>query len=64
MGGLRRSETFWFCLFYAVTFGGFVGLSSYLGIFFRDQYGVSKVHAGDLTALCVSLLVPKVTGPL
>ena len=61
LGGLRRSETFWFCLFYAVTFGGFVGLSSYLGIFFRDQYGVSKVHAGDLTAICViggSLLRP------
>lgn len=50
---LRRSETAWFCLFYGVTFGGFVGLSSYLGIFFRDQYGISKVSAGDLTALCV-----------
>ena len=61
LNGLRRSETLWFCLFYSVTFGGFVGLSSYLGIFFRDQYGVSKVHAGDLTALCVfggSLLRP------
>ncbi len=61
VGGLRRSETLWFCLFYGVTFGGFVGLSSYLGIFFRDQYGVSKVAAGDLTAVCViggSLLRP------
>lgn len=59
--GLRRPETFWLCLFYGVTFGGFLGLSSYLGIFFRDQYGVSKVHAGDLTAACVlsgSLLRP------
>lgn len=59
--GLRRSETLWFCMLYAVTFGGFVGLSSYLGIFFRDQYEVSKVHAGDLTAACVfagSLLRP------
>lgn len=59
--GLRRPETLWLCLFYSVTFGGFVGLSSYLGIFFRDQYGVSKVHAGDLTAACVlagSLLRP------
>jgi NNP family nitrate/nitrite transporter-like MFS transporter len=42
-----------FCLFYSVTFGGFVGLASYLSIFFRDQYDVSKVAAGDLTALCV-----------
>lgn len=58
---LRRRETLWLSLFYSVTFGGFLGLSSYLGIFFRDQYGVSKVHAGDLTALCVfagSLLRP------
>ena len=61
LSGLRRPETFWFCLFYSVTFGGFVGLSSYLGVFFHDQYGVSKVQAGDLTALCVfsgSLLRP------
>lgn len=52
-GSLRRAETLWLCLLYSVTFGGFVGLSSYLGIFFRDEYGVSKVHAGDLTAICV-----------
>lgn len=50
---LRRSETLWLCLLYSVTFGGFLGLSSYLGIFFHDQYGVSKVNAGDLTAACV-----------
>lgn len=59
--GLRRRETAWLCLFYGITFGGFVGLSGYLGIFFRDEYGVSKVHAGDLTAVCVfagSLLRP------
>jgi NNP family nitrate/nitrite transporter-like MFS transporter len=36
-----------------VTFGGFVGLASFLSILLRDQYGVSKVTAGDLTALCV-----------
>jgi NNP family nitrate/nitrite transporter-like MFS transporter len=58
---LRRPETLWLCLLYSVTFGGFVGLSSYLAIFFRDQYGISKVQAGDLTAACVlagSLLRP------
>jgi NNP family nitrate/nitrite transporter-like MFS transporter len=36
-----------------VTFGGFVGLASYLAIFFRDQYGLGIVDAGDLTAGCV-----------
>lgn len=50
---LRESDTWLFCLFYAVTFGGFVGLISFLPIFLRDQYGVSKVTAGDLTTLCV-----------
>ncbi len=50
---LTDIDTAWFCLFYGITFGGFVGLSSFLGIFFRDQYGLSKVTAGDLTALSV-----------
>jgi NNP family nitrate/nitrite transporter-like MFS transporter len=50
---LRERDTWLFCLFYAVTFGGFVGLASFLSIFLRDQYGVSKVAAGDLTSLCV-----------
>lgn len=50
---LRRADALWFCLFYCVTFGGFVGLASYLAIFFHDQYGLSKVAAGDLTAACV-----------
>jgi MFS transporter, NNP family, nitrate/nitrite transporter len=50
---LRERDTWFFCLFYAVTFGGFVGLASFLSIFLRDQYGVSKVAAGDLASLCV-----------
>jgi NNP family nitrate/nitrite transporter-like MFS transporter len=33
-----------------VTFGGYVGLSSYLPTFFRDQYNVKPVTAGYLTA--------------
>jgi NNP family nitrate/nitrite transporter-like MFS transporter len=47
--------------FYMVTFGGFVGLASFLPIFFFDQYGVTKVQAGNFAALCVfagSLLRP------
>jgi NNP family nitrate/nitrite transporter-like MFS transporter len=50
---LRQPDTLWFCVLYSLTFGGFVGLASFLSIFFRDQYGVSKVHSGDLTTLCV-----------
>lgn len=50
---LKEKDTLVFSLFYAVTFGGFVGLASFLSIFLRDQYGVSKVTAGDLASLCV-----------
>ena len=39
---LRIADAGWFCLFYAITFGGFVGLVSFLGIFFRDQYGADE----------------------
>jgi MFS transporter, NNP family, nitrate/nitrite transporter len=50
---LKERDTWLFCFFYGVTFGGFVGLASFLSIFLVDQYGVSKVRAGDLTSLCV-----------
>ena len=33
---LRQRDTWWFCLFYSVTFGGFVGLASFLNIFFHE----------------------------
>ena len=49
--GLR--DTWWFCLFYSVTFGGFVGLASFLNIFFHDQYTLSNVQAGNFATLCV-----------
>ena len=52
---LSVGDTWWFNLFYMVTFGGFVGLASYLPVFFHDQYGISRVMAGNLTALCVLL---------
>ena len=45
----KISDTAWFCFLYALTFGGFSGLASYLSIFFRDQYHLSKIQAGDLT---------------
>lgn len=50
----KEGDTFWFCFFYSITFGGFVGLASFLGIFFHDQYGLTKVTAGYFTALCVA----------
>jgi NNP family nitrate/nitrite transporter-like MFS transporter len=53
-----HADTWWFCLFYSVTFGGFVGLASFLNMFFKDQYfaedaATGAVYAGYFTTLCV-----------
>lgn len=50
---LTVADTGWFCFIYSLTFGGFVGLASYLTIFFRDQYHLSRVQAGDFTTIVV-----------
>ncbi|MFT3904695.1 MAG: nitrate/nitrite transporter [Steroidobacteraceae bacterium] len=50
---LAHGDAWWFMFFYAVTFGGFVGLSSSLTIYFNDQYGLTPVIAGYCTAACV-----------
>ncbi len=51
-GVLKIAATGWFCFFYAITFGGFVGLVSFLSIFFRDQYALTNLHAGAFATLC------------
>lgn len=50
---LQKRDLWTFALFYSVTFGGFVGLSTFLPIFFVDQYKLSKIDAGNFAALCV-----------
>ncbi len=50
---LSQRDIWRFNGFYMVTFGGFVGLASFLPTFFFDQYGVTKVQAGSFAALCV-----------
>jgi NNP family nitrate/nitrite transporter-like MFS transporter len=50
---LREPDAWWFMLFYGVTFGGFVGLSSSLTIYFNSEYGLGPVVAGFFTAACV-----------
>jgi NNP family nitrate/nitrite transporter-like MFS transporter len=57
----RLRDTWWFCFFYAITFGGFVGLASFLNTYFHDQYGLTAAQAGSYAAVCVfsgSLLRP------
>jgi NNP family nitrate/nitrite transporter-like MFS transporter len=55
---LGMADTWFFSLFYSVTFGGFVGLASYLSTFFKDQYFpddplTGGIYAGYFTTLCV-----------
>lgn len=50
---LRIPDAWWFMFLYSVTFGGFVGLSASLTIYFNDRYGLSPVTAGYFTAACV-----------
>lgn len=40
-----------FSLIYVVTFGGFIGLASFLPTYFHDQFAVTKIQAGQLTML-------------
>jgi NNP family nitrate/nitrite transporter-like MFS transporter len=53
LGVLRTGDAWWLMLLYAVTFGGFVGLSSSLTIYFNAEYGLPAVTAGFFTAACV-----------
>ena len=58
---LKQRDAWWFMLFYFVTFGGFVGLSSSLPTYFADSFGLTAINAGYCTAACVfagSLLRP------
>ena len=49
---LQQPMMYWLCFLYAVTFGGFVGFSSFLPMFFHDQYQLDMVSAGTITAMC------------
>ena len=50
---LKVEDAWWFMLFYGVTFGGFVGLSNSLSIWFVDSFALNPVTAGYYTAACV-----------
>ena len=49
---LKRPSVYWLCFVYAVTFGGFVGLCSFLPIFLHDQYELNLIAAGTVAAVC------------
>jgi NNP family nitrate/nitrite transporter-like MFS transporter len=49
---LSQPFSYWLCFIYAVTFGGFAGLCSFLPMFLHDHYELDVVTAGSVTALC------------
>lgn len=61
---LRDPDLLWLCLFYSITFGGYVGLSSFLPLLLRDAYGVTPLEAGYVTAglACAGSLARPVGG--
>jgi NNP family nitrate/nitrite transporter-like MFS transporter len=47
---IAQTGAAWFCAYYCVTFGGYVGLSSFLPVYLHDQFGVAPGVAGSITA--------------
>ncbi len=49
----KDHDTWWFMFFYSITFGGFVGLSSALPLYFTHWYHASGIAAGLMVAIIV-----------
>jgi MFS transporter, NNP family, nitrate/nitrite transporter len=49
---LQQRDAHWFCFFYTISFGGFVGLATAFAIYFRDEFGLTPVQAGEMAAFC------------
>jgi MFS transporter, NNP family, nitrate/nitrite transporter len=48
---LAERDTWVVMLVYSITFGGFVGMSSYVSLLLTTQYGLSKLDAGFIMAI-------------
>jgi MFS transporter, NNP family, nitrate/nitrite transporter len=51
---LKTQDAHWFCFYYTVSFGGFVGLASSYVLYFKSEFGLTAVHAGDFAAICTA----------
>src|SRR6516162_8313495 len=49
---LKDPDAHWFCFYYTLSFGGFVGLASSYVLYFKGEFGLSPIQAGDTAALC------------
>ncbi len=54
IGLLKERDSHWFCFYYLISFGGFVGLASSYVLYFKSEFSLSPVHAGDLAAICTA----------
>ncbi|MEP7242775.1 MAG: nitrate/nitrite transporter [Gammaproteobacteria bacterium] len=50
---VANRDSWWFMLFYSITFGGFSGFASALPGYFHDQFAFDPKTAGWATAACV-----------
>ena len=49
---LKDPDAHWFCFYYTISFGGFVGLASSYVLYFKGEFGLPPVQGGDVAALC------------
>jgi len=49
---LRERDAHWFCFLYTISFGGFVGLATAFAIYFRDEFALAPISAGEIAAFC------------
>lgn len=53
LGILKEIDTWWFMLFYSLSFGGVIALSSVMVLYFHQEYQFEPVTAGYYTAACI-----------
>ncbi|HEV7404737.1 MAG TPA: nitrate/nitrite transporter [Chthoniobacteraceae bacterium] len=51
---LKTRDAHWFCFYYLVSFGGFVGLASSYVLYFKSEFALTPVGAGDFAAICTA----------
>jgi NNP family nitrate/nitrite transporter-like MFS transporter len=50
---LKEIDVWWFMLFYSLSFGGVIALSSVMVLYFHQEYTLEPVSAGYYTAICI-----------
>jgi len=51
---LKDKDAHWFCFYYTISFGGFVGLASSYVLYFKSEFALAPVQAGDLAAIATA----------